>query len=594
VRATYRRLKPFLAVTRWQVAVLTMASALAGFVQAGILILLVRAALQLSSRQRASAIHVPVIGAVLHPTTSDLIVSALGLACFWLVLQAVLVYLPARIGTDVLTSLRTDTFAFFVQANWSLQSQQEESDLIDILTSQVVRATQAVLFFSGAMSSLFNFLALMVSAVLINALAAVTIIVAVVGLFFLLRPLSVLARHLSALRSTASLAFASVVTEAVRMTEEIQVFGVADEEQRRVRDVVGGVAEPWFRAQFLNAAVPAAYQAATMIFVILGLVMVAGFGGGQFGSLGAVVLILFRALSYSQSIQGVYHSFNDALPYMERIAEVQERYQRAALPKGGDALGQLKTIGFKDVAFSYRAGRPVLENVCFDVQAGEAIGIVGPSGAGKSTLVQLLLRLRDPETGTYEIDGRDARRFALSSWCERVAYVSQSPRLMNASVADNIRFLRQGIPDAEVRRAAELAQIHDDIVSWRDGYDTKVNERVDAISGGQRQRICLARALVARPLFLVLDEPTSALDLRSEALVQQALESLRGQVTMFIVAHRLSTLGLCDRVMVINGGRLEGFGPPDELVQSNSWYREAFELSRPRSAAGEISIGDVG
>ena len=163
------------------------------------------------------------------------------------------------------------------------------------------------------------------------------------------------------------------------------------------------------------------------------------------------------------------------------------------------------------------------------MDGGEVIGVIGPSGAGKSTLVQLLLRLRAPREGRYLVNGVSAQEIVQEDWHRQVAYVPQEPRLLHASVAENIRFFREISTMRQVERAARLARIHEDIVGWTDGYETIVGPRADAVSGGQQQRICLARALVARPQLLVLDEPTSALDPTSESLIQESLTGLKGR-----------------------------------------------------------------
>jgi ATP-binding cassette, subfamily B, bacterial len=220
----------------------------------------------------------------------------------------------------------------------------------------------------------------------------------------------------------------------------------------------------------------------------------------------------------------------------------------------------------------------VLSEISFAVSGGEAIGIVGPSGAGKSTLVQILLRLRTQDRGRYLVNGVPAEQFARSEWNRRVAYVSQEPRLVHATVAENIRYFRD-LPREAIERAGRLARIHDDVVSWPQGYDTVVGPRADAVSGGQQQRICLARALAARPEVLVLDEPTSALDPTSERLIQESLSALKHELTLFIVAHRLSTLDICDRVMVIVDGRLAAFDTTAFLQAHSPYYRTASGLA---------------
>jgi ABC-type multidrug transport system fused ATPase/permease subunit len=163
-----------------------------------------------------------------------------------------------------------------------------------------------------------------------------------------------------------------------------------------------------------------------------------------------------------------------------------------------------------------------------------------------------------------------------------VSYVPQEPRLIHGTVAENIRFYRD-LSDDVVHRAAHLAQIHEEIETWPLGYQTIISQRAQAVSGGQRQRLCLARALAGTPLMLVLDEPTSALDARSEALVQESLAALKGRLTLFVIAHRLSTLRLCDRVMVLRDGKLEAFAPPNAVVESNEFYKNAVVLSQSAS-----------
>jgi ABC-type multidrug transport system fused ATPase/permease subunit len=183
------------------------------------------------------------------------------------------------------------------------------------------------------------------------------------------------------------------------------------------------------------------------------------------------------------------------------------------------------------------------------------------------------------------VNGVPAGNFASSDWHRLFAYVPQEPRLLHASVAENIRFLRD-LDDEAIKRAARMASIHEDITKWPGGYDTVVGPRADGVSGGQQQRICLARALAAQPEVLVLDEPTSALDPHSERLIQDSLETLKGKLTLFVVAHRMSTLQMCERVMVIVDGRLEAFDTVDRLQLDSSYYRSASALAAGASAAG--------
>ena len=197
--------------------------------------------------------------------------------------------------------------------------------------------------------------------------------------------------------------------------------------------------------------------------------------------------------------------------------------------------------------------------------------------------MQLLLRLREPTTGRILSDAREVHEISLDSWYQHLSFVPQDARLLPGSVRDNIRFYREDADDAAIERAAKLAHIHDDITGWPRGYDTPVGERGGQLSGGQRQRLCIARALVEDPDVIVLDEPTSALDVKSESLMRETMAGLAPRDTIFVIAHRLSTLSICDRIMVILDGELQGFDEPDKLEASNPFYREALRLSGIRS-----------
>ncbi len=341
--------------------------------------------------------------------------------------------------------------------------------------------------------------------------------------------------------------------------------------------------------QVLAKLIPNLFQSLIYVLFVVGLFGIYESGTGHAAALGAVFLLLVRAAQYGQQSQASYQGLSQSLPFIERTQDAARRYTQSAPPQGHAPLRRVRTLAFEDVGYAYRPQRPVLSGVTFEVVRGETVGVVGPSGAGKSTLVQILLQLRSPDHGRYLVNGAPAGDFARADWHRLVAYVPQEPRLIHASVADNIRYFRT-ISEQDVERAARLARIHDDVVKWPAGYRTIVGPRADAVSGGQQQRICLARALAARPEVMVLDEPTSALDPQSEALIQESLTALKHELTLFIVAHRMSTLDICDRVMVVLDGRLVGFDTAELLESENDYYRSASQLT----AGNRQSDGCVG
>jgi ATP-binding cassette subfamily B protein len=221
----------------------------------------------------------------------------------------------------------------------------------------------------------------------------------------------------------------------------------------------------------------------------------------------------------------------------------------------------------------------VLHDVSATIRAGSVVGIVGPSGSGKSTLVQLLLGLRQPTRGQVLSRGRPIDGLSRATWARKVTFVPQSSHLITGSVADNIRFMRVDVSDHAVEAAARLAHLHDEICEMAGGYQHELGGSAGTLSGGQVQRLSIARALIEHPDVLILDEPTSSLDVRSESLIRQTLSSLRSQMTIIVIAHRMSTLEICDEIMVIQAGRVVAQGPPASLEVSNEFYREALELS---------------
>ena len=253
--------------------------------------------------------------------------------------------------------------------------------------------------------------------------------------------------------------------------------------------------------------------------------------------------------------------------------EVQDHPEARTLPEAPS------TIAFEGVSFGY-GEKQVLTDVSFAVRAGETIGIVGPSGAGKTTLLNLIARFYDPTAGTVRYDAHDLRTLRLDDVHARIGIVTQSSFLFAASVRENIRCARPAATDAEVEQAARAAGIHDEILGFAQGYDTVIGSGGTGVSGGQAQRINIARAVLKNPPILLLDEATASLDSRSELVVQQALDSLLGGRTSFVVAHRLSTLRGASRLLVLEQGRVAGFGTHADLLASCAVYRDLWALQQ--------------
>jgi ATP-binding cassette subfamily B protein len=574
--STRARLNLLIGDKRRLVVGLSVASIASSFTEAATLAVVAQVAATLVGG--GHRVHVKIGPVHVHAMVGSLIAIGFGLTILRLVLQLPLSTLPARIAGDVQSTLRTKLFHAFTRASWGVQSQDREGQLQEILTSQTSQATGGALQATSLITATFGFLILMGSAVALNALAAAVVLAVAVVMFAVLRPLRSLGTRRSRALSQAQLEFAGGIAEANRVAEETQVFGVMEAQRERIGDLIQVTRRLFYETRVLANLIPNLYQSLIFVLLIAALAVINASGGGHAASLGAVVLLLVRASQNGQQIQSSYQALQQSLPFIERLQLAERRYGESSPVVGKRPLPALRQIAFEDVSYAYNPGRPVLSNVSFAVDAGEAIGIIGPSGAGKSTLVQILLQLRAPDEGRYLFNGVQVEEFAREDWHARVSYVPQEPRLLHATVAENIRFFRS-IDDKAVERAGRLARIHDDIMSWSDGYDTVVGPRADAVSGGQQQRICLARALAASPHVLVLDEPTSALDPSSEKLIGESLIALKHELTLFIIAHRMSTLEICDRVMVVLDGRMVAFDTKALLQRDNPYYRRASQLA---------------
>ena len=294
-------------------------------------------------------------------------------------------------------------------------------------------------------------------------------------------------------------------------------------------------------------------------------------GGLEIGALLAAVLYTRRFFDPMEDVATFYNSYQSAAAALEKISGVLEErptvpepLQPVALP--GAQHGPLGHVRFDDVRFAYRSDREVLPRFDLDVPAGQTIALVGSTGAGKSTLAKLIARFYDPSDGRIALDGVDLRDLTSADLHRAIVMVTQEAYLFSGSVADNIELGRPGAARAEIESAARAVGADRFIRSLPQGYDTDVNKRGGRVSAGQRQLISFARAFLADPAVLILDEATASLDIPSERLVQEALQTLLADRTALIIAHRLSTVAIADRVLVMEHGRIVEDGTPADLI----------------------------
>ncbi len=286
---------------------------------------------------------------------------------------------------------------------------------------------------------------------------------------------------------------------------------------------------------------------------------------GNFTSFVAALLLLYTPL---KTVGDDYVDIKKALLAIDRIFEIFAL--KPAIKDAKDAkklTGIKKEIKFEDVTFCYKENVPVLKDINLTVPVGSTLAIVGNSGGGKSTLVNLLPRFYDVQQGRITFDGQDIRDFTLASLRDQIAVVFQDNFLFSGTIRENIMIGRKGATEEDLQEAVQNAHLEDFIATLKDGLDTELGERGLTLSGGQRQRVAIARAFIRNAPIVVLDEATSALDNKSEAIVQKALDNLMKNRTVFVIAHRLSTVINADKIVVLNGGEIVEAGSHEELLK---------------------------
>lgn len=556
-----------------RVAALALVSFVGAMFEAGILVILTSTVLAITEGRDTVSLS------RFELSTLGALAGVAGMLVVRLVLSLVGVRLSAGLSRRVLTDLRFRLSRVYLNASWEVQQAEPAGRLQELLTTFVNQAAHSVKAFTNWVTALLSLAAFLTAAVVVDATATGLVVVALGVLGTVLYPLRRLIRKRAARDAHTGLAFTNSVSELGSLGLEMQAHGVQGEFANRIRALSRDNAQARYGVQVLSEALAPVYMALAYGAVVGGVTLLAVLGTSNLASVGAVLLLMLRSLSYGQSLQSHSGSIAAALPYVTRMREALATYEAAAA-SGGDLQPAAATpLELDAVRFAYSPERDALNDVSLRIETNEIVGVIGPSGAGKSTLVQLLLGLRDPSDGVIRAGGTDLREIDRDWWTRRVALVAQDALLFTGTVAENIRFFREGIDEAGLRRAAAQANLLEDIEALPQGFDTHLGERGTQLSGGQRQRLSIARALAGEPELLILDEPTSALDVRSEGLIRDTLTGLRGRTTVVIIAHRMSTLDISDRILVIEGGRATGFGVPKQLYQTNEFYRNALAMS---------------
>ena len=378
----------------------------------------------------------------------------------------------------------------------------------------------------------------------------------------------------------------NVVQENVRGMRVVKSFVREDYEDKKFEDISGQVCTLFTKAERIIAL-----NSPLMQFAMYACTLLISWFGAKFilssvgqpnamttGELNSLLTYSMQILGSLMMLSFMFVMLTISRASGERICEVLDEQSDLHSPENARTEIPDGSVDFNGVSFSYAGNkkRLCLENVNLHIHSGETIGIVGGTGSSKSTLVQLIPRLYDATEGVVKVGGHDVKEYDLEALRNSVAMVLQKNVLFSGTIRENLRWGNPDATDEELVAACRLAQAHEFIEGFPQGYDTFIEQGGSNVSGGQKQRLCIARAILKKPKILILDDSTSAVDTRTDALIREGMKKIIPGTTTFIIAQRVSSVMDADKIIVLDGGRVNGFGTHDELMQTNEIYREVY------------------
>ncbi len=383
------------------------------------------------------------------------------------------------------------------------------------------------------------------------------------------------------------------VEENVRGMRVVKGFSREEHEKQKFGTAAGSIRDDFTKAERIVALNTPLMQVClyfNMAFVLLvGSRLAIGGSGIDIGQISAMLTYGMQILMSLMMLSMIYVMITMSAESAKRICEVLDEVPDMKEDASPIEVVRDGSIDFSDVSFKYAvtAKKNSLSDIDLHIASGMTVGVIGGTGSGKSSLVQLIPRLYDATEGCVRVGGEDVRRYRISSLRDSVAMVLQKNLLFSGTIKDNLRWGNPNATDEEMIEACKLAQAHEFILSFPDGYDTVIEQGGSNVSGGQKQRLCIARALLKRPKILILDDSTSAVDTKTDALIRAGFREYIPETTKIIIAQRIASVQDADLVIVMDNGRIEAAGRHEELLKISPIYREVYEQQTNGGEADE-------
>src|SRR5271166_6259885 len=507
-------------------------------------------------------------------------------------------YLVNYAGFGMITDLRNDLYDSILQRSAAFFQRHTTGTLISTIVNDVERVQYAM---SGVLAEFlqqfFTFVFVAAVVVRLGGKLAWVLLLFVPVILYSSRKIGRQVRSTTRGGQDKLAEIQNILHETITGNRIVKAFGMENWEMERFR----AAARRLFRA---NLRLVAAFAISSPLMDILGSIAIALLllmGRNQInhhvftaGTFLAFIVAVFKLYDPVRKFALFNNNFQQAVGASSEIFRFMDMEDEVREKPGAKRMGKFaRGIRFADVSFSYANAEDspvVLHDINLEVKAGEVLAVVGSSGAGKSTLVHLIPRFFDVSGGRILIDDNDVREMTLESLRSQIGIVTQDTVLFNDTVRNNIAYGQPHVSPKKVEEAARAARAHEFIRALPEGYNTMIGERGLRLSGGERQRIAIARAILKNAPILILDEATSALDSESESLVQSALQNLMSGRTVFVIAHRLSTVRRADRIVVLENGTISDIGAHEELMQKLGTYRRLYELQFAEADAPKAAV----